>query len=102
MLKGFDSLAEMRPLLYAFLLDDDTVDDYLKRVVVHKSAHFGGYGKMPKDLLSFIQECQQKWQLPLDGVYTGKAFWALNEALESPEFDGSTVLFVHTGGLRNG
>lgn len=101
-LKGFDALAEMRPHLYSFLLDNETLEYYLKRVVVHNSAHFGGYGKMPEELLSFIRECQEKWNLPLDGVYTGKAFWALTHALQSPEFDRSTVLFVHTGGLRNG
>lgn len=101
-LKGFDSLAEMRPLLYAFLLDEDTVNDYTKRIVVHNFAHFGGYGKIPEELKLFIRECQQNWGLPLDGVYTGKAFWALAEALKSTEFNGSTVLFVHTGGLRNG
>lgn len=101
-LKGFDALAEMRPHLYNFLLDNETVKDYLKRVVVHNFAHFGGYGKMSEELLSFIRECREKWALPLDGVYTGKAFWALTEALKSPEFNQSTVLFLHTGGLRNG
>lgn len=101
-LKGFDAQAEMRPHLYGFLLDNETVEDYLKRVVVHNFAHFGGYGKMSEELLSFIRECREKWALPLDGVYTGKAFWALTEALKSPEFNQSTVLFLHTGGLRNG
>lgn len=101
-LKGFDSLAEMRSLLYTFLLDWEVADDYLKRIIVHNSAHFGGYAKVPVALKDFIRLCEQQYNLPLDGVYTGKAFWALTEALQSPEFDGSTVLFVHTGGLKNG
>jgi len=101
-LKGFDSLAEMRPLLYQFLIDNDLVSEYLNRVVVHSEAHFGGYAKVTDELNEFIEFCAQKLDLPLDRVYTGKAFYALVKALESEEFDGETVLFVHTGGLING
>jgi 1-aminocyclopropane-1-carboxylate deaminase/D-cysteine desulfhydrase-like pyridoxal-dependent ACC family enzyme len=35
-------------------------------------------------------------------IYTGKAFFALVDQLRSDEYDSSTVLFVHTGGLMNG
>lgn len=100
-LKGFDALAEMRPLLYQFLIDNELVDDYLNRVVVHSDAHFGGYAKTTDDLNQFIGFCKQQLDVPFDRVYTGKAFYALKSALESGEFDGQTVLFVHTGGLLN-
>lgn len=100
-LKGFDALAEMRPLLYQFLIDNELVDDYLNRVVVHSDAHFGGYAKTTDELNRFIGFCKQQLDVPLDRVYTGKAFYALKIALESGEFDGQTILFVHTGGLLN-
>jgi 1-aminocyclopropane-1-carboxylate deaminase len=100
-LKGFDALAEMRPLLYQFLIDNELVDDYLSRVVVHSDAHFGGYAKTTDELNQFIGFCKQQFDVPLDRVYTGKAFYALMEALTSGAFDGQTVLFVHTGGLMN-
>lgn len=100
-LKGFDSLAEMRPLLYQFLIDNELVNEYLERVVVHSDAHFGGYAKTTDELLEFIQFCKENFDLPLDRVYTGKAFYALMKALESEEFNGKTALFVHTGGLMN-
>lgn len=100
-LKGFDSLTEMRPLLYQFLIDNELVSEYLNRVVVHSEAHFGGYAKVTDELIEFIGFCKQNFDLPLDRVYTGKAFYALMKALESEEFDTKTVLFVHTGGLLN-
>jgi 1-aminocyclopropane-1-carboxylate deaminase len=101
-LKGFDSLAEMRPLLYQFLIDNELVSEYLNRVVVHPEAHFGGYAKVTDELIEFIEFCAKNLDLPLDRVYTGKAFYALFKALESEGFNGKTVLFVHTGGLLNG
>ncbi|MES2555206.1 MAG: pyridoxal-phosphate dependent enzyme [Bacteroidota bacterium] len=101
-LKGFDSLAEMRPLLYQFLIDKELVEEYLNRVVVHPDAHFGGYAKVTDELKEFIEFCSQELNLPLDRVYTGKVFYALVKALESENFNGKTLLFVHTGGLMNG
>ncbi|ASS49057.1 MAG: hypothetical protein A3D31_05005 [Candidatus Fluviicola riflensis] len=101
-LKGFDSLDEMRPLLYQFLIDKELVNEYLQRVVVHSDAHFGGYAKTTIELNQFIEFCKQELDLQLDRVYTGKAFYALIKALESEEFNGKTIMFVHTGGLING
>lgn len=101
-LKGFDSLAEMRQLLYPFLLDREVVEEYLERVEVHDHYHFGGYAKTTPELLTFIADCRTRLDLPLDKVYTGKAFHALVKELEQPRYDGSTVLFLHTGGLANG
>lgn len=102
-LKGFDSLAEMRPFLDHFLVDSTISEEYLNRVEVHSDAHFGGYAKVTDELREFISYCQKRWDLPLDTVYTGKAFYALVQALkQSTNYDGTTVLFLHTGGLVNG
>jgi 1-aminocyclopropane-1-carboxylate deaminase len=101
-LKGFDSLAEMRPLLYKFLVDKELVEEYLGRVVIHPDDHFGGYAKTTEELLAFIRDCSEQFDLPLDKVYTGKAFYALTRELRSEKYNGTTVLFLHTGGLTNG
>lgn len=102
-LKGFDALDEMRQLLYPFLLDRALVEEYLERVEVHDDYHFGGYAKTTPELHAFIEDCRKRWDLPLDKVYTGKAFYALVKELEnSASYDGKTVLFLHTGGLVNG
>lgn len=102
-LKGFDSKSEMRKLLFPFLVDDETISEYLERVAIHPDAHFGGYGKWNEELTGFIASCQTKFDLPLDKIYTGKAFYALMEWLSGQHFETpQTVVFLHTGGLQNG
>lgn len=102
-LKGFDSFAEMRKLLFPFLIDEETITEYMSRVEVHPEAHFGGYGKWTSELLDFISDCKSAYDLPLDRIYTGKAFYALMEWLKEQNFETpKTVVFLHTGGLFNG
>lgn len=102
-LKGFDSLAEMRKLLFPFLVDEEAIEESLGRVVVHPDFHFGGYGKWNDALLDFIRFCQKEYNLPLDKIYTGKAFYALLNWLKQQAFSTpQTVVFLHTGGLQNG
>lgn len=61
----------------------------------------GGYAKATPDLLSFMREMKSRYDLPLDHVYTGKAMMATIKEIESGSFPrGSTILFVHTGGLQ--
>jgi 1-aminocyclopropane-1-carboxylate deaminase/D-cysteine desulfhydrase-like pyridoxal-dependent ACC family enzyme len=63
--------------------------------------HFGGYGKHPAQLLSYIAQCWQQYQLPLDIVYTGKAFFATEHLIKAHTIPpGSNVLFIHSGGLQ--
>lgn len=102
-LKGFESKAEMRKQLFPFLVDEEIIADNLNRVEVHSEAHFGGYGKWNDELLNFISDCQKEYDLPLDKIYTGKAFYALMEWLKRQDFQElQTVVFIHTGGLMNG
>lgn len=102
-LKGFDSMAEMHRNLFPFLVDEETIQEYLERVEVHPDAHFGGYGKWTSELLDFIVDCKTKYDLPLDKIYTGKAFHALMNWLEKQTFEQlQTIVFLHTGGLQNG
>lgn len=100
-LKGFHSLHEMRHLMYPFLLDNEVVSEYLERVVVHDEYHFGGYGKTTQELQDFISKMKEEHTLPLDSVYTAKAFYAMLKVLEQPEFHDREAVFVHTGGLFN-
>lgn len=101
-LKGFDSLSEMKPLLYEVLNSNELVREYLDRVVVHPEHHFGGYGKWTNELLQFIERMKKETGVPLDKIYTGKAFYAMCDTIERGELDNSRICFVHTGGLMNG
>jgi 1-aminocyclopropane-1-carboxylate deaminase len=101
-LKGFDIPATMKQLLMTFYLDEEVVQERMKQVVIHDQFHFGGYGKMPDNLLAFARKSQLDFQFPLDGVYTAKVFFALIEMLQSTnQLDHSTIVFVHTGGVFN-
>ncbi|RLT88746.1 MAG: pyridoxal-phosphate dependent enzyme [Ketobacter sp. GenoA1] len=63
--------------------------------------HFGGFGKVTPDLLSFIRGFGDNTGLLLDPIYTGKAMMALQDLIsESMIPCGSRVLFVHSGGLQ--
>ena len=62
--------------------------------------HHGGYAKVTKELLNFI-EMFREHSLPLDHVYTGKALYAFFEEVKRDKIKpGSSVLFLHTGGLQ--
>lgn len=103
-LKGFDALAEMKSILYPFYVDDELIADKLKQVVVHEHAHFGGYAKTTPELIAFKQAQQQAFDLPLDLVYTSKAFFALLAWIDqlAPFNELQKIVFIHTGGLLNG
>ena len=40
----------------------------------------------------------QKEGIPLDLVYTGKAFYGMEKYLEKENIKGKNILFLHTGG----
>ncbi len=63
--------------------------------------HLGGYAKFTPELLAFIAEMKLLHNLPLDRVYTGKLLWAVMKEIEKGYFKrGSTILVLHTGGLK--
>ena len=62
---------------------------------------FGGYGRFNAELLDFIANTQARNDLPLDPVYTGKAFYRLSQHIAEGLFaPNSRILFIHTGGLQ--
>ncbi len=63
--------------------------------------HFGGYAKVNEPLIEFINDFYQKFQLPLDPVYTGKMAFGVLDLIEKKKFPkGSKILMIHTGGLQ--
>ena len=62
---------------------------------------FGGYAKVTRELISFINESFQINRIPLDPVYTGKMVFGVMDLIAKEYFpDGSRILMVHTGGLQ--
>jgi 1-aminocyclopropane-1-carboxylate deaminase/D-cysteine desulfhydrase-like pyridoxal-dependent ACC family enzyme len=63
--------------------------------------HFGGYARKTPALLSFIRTFEQKTDVPLEQVYTGKLLFGIYDLARQGYFPGgATVVAVHTGGLQ--
>lgn len=63
--------------------------------------HFGGYGKVSDELISFINQFYSEQQIPLDPIYTGKMMFGVVDMIEKKQFPkGSKILVIHTGGLQ--
>ncbi len=63
--------------------------------------HFGGYGKVTDELVSFVNDFYKQTKIPLDPIYTGKMVYGVYHMLAKGYFKpGSKILLVHTGGLQ--
>lgn len=63
--------------------------------------HFGGYGKVSNELINFINDFNEKYNIPLDSIYTGKMVFGVIELINKNYFPkNSKILMIHTGGLQ--
>ena len=63
--------------------------------------HFGGYAKITKELIGFMNEFESINNIKLDPVYTGKLLFAVNSMLGKSKFKkSSNIIVLHTGGLQ--
>ncbi len=63
--------------------------------------HFGGYAKINTELISFINQFKDEYNIPLDPVYTGKMMFGIFDLIKKGFFPKSSkILAIHTGGLQ--
>lgn len=63
--------------------------------------HFGGYAKINPELISFINQFKNAYNIPLDPIYTGKLMFGVMDLLKKGFFpEKSKILVIHTGGLQ--
>ncbi|QWX83089.1 1-aminocyclopropane-1-carboxylate deaminase/D-cysteine desulfhydrase [Cellulophaga sp. HaHaR_3_176] len=63
--------------------------------------HFGGYAKVSKELIDFINDFKYKTTIALEPVYTGKMMFGLLDLIAKDYFKpGTKILAIHTGGLQ--
>lgn len=63
--------------------------------------HFGGYGKVNEQLVTFINDFFDETGILLDPVYTGKMFFGVIDLINKGWFPANAkVLLIHTGGLQ--
>lgn len=87
----------------------ESVQSWLSALAVDPNAgwallpegHGGGYARVPAELARMIAEVECRFDLPLDPVYTGKAFMALfRQVVGGGIARGSRVILLHTGGMQ--
>ncbi|MGB7785311.1 MAG: pyridoxal-phosphate dependent enzyme [Salinimicrobium sp.] len=63
--------------------------------------HFGGYAKVDRQLIEFINDFKSRFDVQLDPVYTGKMMFGIFDLMQNKKFKENTrILAVHTGGLQ--
>lgn len=60
-----------------------------------------GYAKVTEELITFINEFNETYQIPLEPIYTGKMMQKIFHLIDEDFFpQGSRILAFHTGGLQ--
>lgn len=63
--------------------------------------HFGGYARVNRQLICFINDFKVLTGIPLEPVYTGKMFFGIMDLVNRGYFKpNSRVLAIHTGGMQ--
>jgi len=63
--------------------------------------HFGGYAKVCKEFIIFINKFKLETKVSLDAIYTGKMMYGLADLISKNYFKkGSKILVIHSGGLQ--
>lgn len=61
----------------------------------------GGYAKINKELIHFINTFKKHTEIPLDPVYTGKMLYGISQRIKTKTISkNSRILAIHTGGLQ--
>lgn len=97
-----------RILGFAALKEDNYLVEEVRRLGANQpnwelitKYHFGGYAKSTPALLTFISAFHRTHQVPLEPIYTGKMMFGIMDMVKNQFFKkGSTVLAIHTGGIR--
>lgn len=84
-----------------FLIDDISTFVHRENWRLITDYHFGGYAKINKELIVFLNTFKINYGIPLDPVYTGKMMYGIINMIKKDEFpENSKILAVHTGGLQ--
>lgn len=63
--------------------------------------HFGGYGKIPDELISFQKRLVETHHILFDLIYGAKMMYGVFDLIQKDFFKpGSKILLIHTGGLQ--
>jgi len=68
---------------------------------INTEYHFGGYGKVNDELISFMNSFYIETKIPLDPIYTAKMVYGVYDLIRKNYFqENAKILMIHTGGLQ--
>ena len=91
---------------FSSLKGDFLKDDVAKLVTKNNweiltDYHFGGYAKVTKELIDFINNFKSETKIKLDPIYNGKMMFGIYDLMKNGYFSKTTsILAIHTGGLQ--
>lgn len=90
-------LDSVRDYLNTYSIEVD--EEELDVTTVFCDSYIGnGYGAINKEITETIENVMKYYGIPLDGTYTGKAFWGMQEYIKEEQVKNKNILFIHTGG----
>ncbi|HEX7357193.1 MAG TPA: pyridoxal-phosphate dependent enzyme [Ignavibacteriaceae bacterium] len=73
----------------------------LKNFLINLDYHFGGYAKTNSSLNNFCRTFEEKHNIPIEPIYTGKMFYGIYDLIRCDFFPPeSKIIAIHTGGLQ--
>ena len=74
-------------------------DDQIETATIFDDSYTGGgYARENTEIEETIKEVLKRYGIPLDPVYTGKAFHGMVHYIRNHGITEKKVLFLHTGG----
>ncbi|WP_168188113.1 1-aminocyclopropane-1-carboxylate deaminase/D-cysteine desulfhydrase [Hahella sp. CCB-MM4] len=110
---GFAAEASPHQVMGISVVKDDSRPQYVNRLLLgvgEKQSAWEivtgfegkGYGKWSHDLVVRLNDVYAQTEVPLEPVYSGKAFQAMTALAEAGRITTKQIVFVHTGGLQGG
>ncbi|MBX9852944.1 MAG: pyridoxal-phosphate dependent enzyme [Cytophagaceae bacterium] len=76
-------------------------DNYAHNWAINYDYHFGGYAKLTRELVQFMNDFEIKFKIKLEPVYTAKMFFGLFDLIKNGFFKmGTRIIALHTRGLQ--
>lgn len=74
-------------------------DEEIETAIIFDDSYTSnGYAKDNAEIGKTIKEVLFDYGIPLDFVYTGKAFWGMDHYVDEHKVENENLLFIHTGG----
>lgn len=99
---GFSSLKNGKYLstMISELISNSSICKFDNWIISH-DYHFGGFAKISRKLIEFVNWFKNNNNIQLDLIYNGKMMYGINDMISRKYFpSNSRIVAIHTGGLQ--